>query len=211
MLTIWISDYVPNTFGYAIFRRNILRHNLTQSNLPDGFKSCLSSSCSGPCCVGNVFPMLSNQYPNASIEVELVASKAPTINISSSSGIVVTFFGVATFRARLPAGSLVEILTINVTLNAFVTVTLNSTELQRNVTKIVPTVAVLKSAVGPISSDVLVRHIELLGKMLVIPQLNKKIGDGIQLPLPMNVQFKDAALEMQDHCLRIATNVERKP
>lgn len=117
MLTIWISDYVAKTIGYAIYRHNLLNYTLTCRDLPDKLESCLNTSCSTEtCCLGNIFPGLSSSYPNTSVQVEMALSKAPITNISNNQ-IQVTLFWVVIYRTRQLSGSDVEVLKINVELD----------------------------------------------------------------------------------------------
>lgn len=210
MLTIWVSDYVLNTIGYALYRQNILRYTLTKRNLPDSFKQFLDITCQRSHCFGTTFPFLSTRYPNASVEAEMTATQAPTATISSRE-FQVTFSGNISIRIRLVDGSLVNFLTLSVTLKVFGWVSLSGTTLRSNVTRIVPTVSNFWSSVGLLPESAVLLAIYHVGSMLIIPKLNEKGQQGIQLPVLDYIKFKDASLQMQDHCLIVKTNVERSP
>lgn len=209
MLHIWISDYIPNTFTYAIFTQNFLSYNLTYRDLPSSLKSLLSTTCStDTCCLGNVFPELSSSYPNSFVEIEMAVVKAPTTNISSSK-IQVTSSGYVTFRLRSSNGSDVEVLKINVELNVIIALTLTKNLFKCNVTDLIPAVEVVSSSVGSISSASLSKALDTLCTSIVIPALNKKGQRGVPFPVLRGILFNNADLEMRDHCLYITTDVRR--
>lgn len=208
MLTIWVSDYVPNSIGYALFRQNTFRYGLTRRDLPDQFKSCLNTTCSAEAlCLGSILPELPDKYPDASVEVEMATSKEPT-TIISSDALKVTFSGVVTFQIRLSNGSVVVFLKINVKVGVFGVVTLTSGVLRGSVTRFDPTAEVVSSSLDSISSDLLSKAIKMLGDAFIVPKLNEKGQDGIPIPVLKGVTFSETHLEMHNHCFRISTDVQ---
>lgn len=207
-MTIWISDYVPNTMGYAIFMQNLLRYNLTYRDLPDGFKSCLNTTCSkeDSRCLGNMFPEISTKYPHSSVEVEIAVSKPPMTNISTSQ-IQLIFSGDMICRIRLSDGSDVELLKINVDLDFAIAVTLNDAVLKCNVIHLIPTVKVLSSSLDSIPIGTLSQEVETLCNLLLVPLLNKKFQEGIRIPLQRGVTLSNSNLNMENHCLKITTDI----
>ena len=202
-----MSDNVLNTVGYAIFTRNLLIYNLTNSDLPDNMKSYLNTTCSTQnSCLGNIFPEISSNYPNSFVEVEMVVTKAPTTNISISQ-IQITFMGDVICRIK---HSNVEVLKFSVELNAFVNATVDKMVLKGNVTRLTPTVQVINSSLISLSSDALSQAVETLGNSILLPFLNKKCEEGIPIPFPSSTfQFKNLEMDMLDHCLRITTDIKR--
>ena len=203
-----MSDSVPNAFAYAIYKQNVLNYTFTYSDLPDRLKSFLNTTCSREnSCMGKVFPELSICHPNSVVEMEMAVSEAPSTNISNGQ-IQVTLSGVVTFRTRLSNDSVVEVLNMIVDLNVIFVLTLNAAVLNYNVTHLVPTVKVVKSSVGSISSDALSQALETSCYSLLIPALNKKGRKGVPFPVLSGIIFNNTELEMQNHCLYIATDAE---
>lgn len=208
MMSLWISDYLPNTLGYAIYRHNLLNYTLTCHDLPDKLESCLNTTCSTEaCCLRNVFPGLSSSYPNTSVQVEMALSKAPITNISNNQ-IQVTLSGVVIYRTRLN-GSDVDVLKVNVELVVCIVITLNAAVLKFNVTHLIPSAVVVSSSVGSISSEKLSQALETFSNSLLIQKLNKKGQKGVSFPVLSGIKFNNIDLEMRNHCLYIATDVQR--
>lgn len=209
MMTIWMSEYVLNTVGYAIFMRNLLKYNFTKKDLPHNTRSYFNTACSEEeKCLGNMSPEISNNYPNSFLEVEMDVIKAPTINISTSQ-IQITLSAVVTSRVRLSDISDIEILKVSVVMNALIAVTVNANILKFRITHLMPSVEVISSSVGQLSREDLLSAFDYLSNLVFLPFLNNKLGLGIPIPVPDKIKFINLEMEMLDHCLHITADIKR--
>lgn len=210
MLTIWISDYIAQTVGYALQRQDVLRYHLSRDNLPESSKDYLNTTCSGSICFGSILPQVSHAYPNVSVEVDLAPSGPPRVEISQRS-MRWTIFALVTFSARLPNGTVVQMFRTNMTVSVGIAVSLVDSVLRGNVTGLATSVSVLHSAIGTVSGPLLQTVLKTAVGKFAIPRLRKFVWNGVPLPTISGVQLVDPRLEMQPHCLVVSTDVRYVP
>lgn len=210
MVTIWISDYIAQTVGYVLQRQNVLSYHLSRDILPDSSKDYLNTTCTGGLCFGSFLPQVSRAYPNASVEMDLVLTGPPRIEISPRS-IRGTILTMVTFSARLSNETLVQMFRTNMTVSVGIAVSLIDSVLRGNVTGLVPYVSVLDSSIGTVSAPVLQTLLRTAVGSYVLPVLRKFVWNGVPLPTISGVQLVDPRIEMLSRCLVVSTDVRYVP
>lgn len=210
MVTIWASDYILNTVGYVLYKRGILKHNLTKNELPVEERGVLNTTCKSLMCFGFLVPQAATVYPNATVELEMLASSYPTASISAA-GFHGNFAGVINFSARLANGSLAPMFKTKLSVATSLTASLSNMVLKATITDLSSKIEVTDSKIGKIPDAVLNAAFNLISKIFVIPKLNAIGEKGISIPSMKNVNFTNTKLAMDNHCVRITTDVQYSP
>lgn len=210
MVTIWASDYILNTVGYVLYKRGIFRYNLTKNELPVDERGVLNTTCTSLMCFGFLVPRAATVYPNASVELEMIASSYPTASISAA-GFRGNFAGVINFSARLANGSLAPMFKTKVSVTISLAVSLNNTVLKATITDLSSTIEVTDSKIGKIPDFVLNAAFNLVSKIFIVPKLNAIGEKGISIPSIKDVRFTNTKLAMDNHCVHITTDVQYSP
>lgn len=86
MIAVWISDYVVNTAGYVLHKHGRFQRTITRKDLPPAEQNLLDIDCCSTCkCIGKLLPVgVVERFPNASAELELATTAAPTVSVSAS-------------------------------------------------------------------------------------------------------------------------------
>jgi len=208
MVTIWMSDYVLNTAGYVLYKRDKLRYNLTSTLLPKDRTGFLSTTCPAlPTCIGRFLPSVAKLFPNASLELELFADDAPKAVITPEE-INGSLSLVLVFRARLSNGSLVYLFRTAVTVFVPITPRLNGTVIQGHIERIKISFKVIDSVVGNIST---LPTIFSGVKQTVLDMLNEFGQKGFPLPVIKHVELISPGLTLESHALRLTTDIKYSP
>jgi len=211
MVTFWVSSYFLNSASHVIQKHGILRHTLTKKDLPEKSRDLLNTTCSVLSgCIGSYVPAVGKKFPNASVELDMVSSSAPIAGIDPQK-VIVSFAGVAVFRARLSDGSLAHLFRTNVTAKVTVTPRLDGTVLKASVSSMENALTVIDSSVGPIAIEMLQLIFEHSENTFIIPKLNEAGEKGFPLPNTMNVKFTNAGIQLENDCVRVFTDVAYSP
>lgn len=210
MVTVLVSEYVLDTFGYVLYKHGLLMHTLTKNELPEEQRGAFNTTCTNVACFGLLVPRAAAVYPGASVEVEILASSYPTVSISTD-GIHVNCSGVINFYARLVNGSLAPMFKTRLSVTTSLTASLNGTYLRAVVVDLSPMIEVTESDIGHISDPLLNAAFVLISNLFLIPKLNAIGAKGIPIPNVKDVRFTSTRLELADHCVRIAADVEYSP
>ena len=210
MVTLWISDYVLNTVGYVLHKHNILHGLVTKNDLPKEQRGYLDTTCTSVMCFGNLVPQVAQSFPNASVEMEMVVTAPPTVEITASD-VIGHFAGVITYRARLANGSVADLFKTKLNVGMYLNIYLNNSVIKGKVVKFTSAITVTESHIGPISSLILNAVLKLAANFYIIPKLDMVGERGIPIPVLKNVRFTNTQLHLESHGLRIATDVVYSP
>lgn len=209
MVTVGISEYALKTAGYALYHRELLRHNLTSVDLPASERNFLSTSGTG-FCFGSLVPAVGSLYPNATVDLEM-ASTGPPDALISAKGVRIRASISTTFRARMSNGSLFYLLTADVSAIVGLTMTLGESALWGNLTGFVPSIVVTDSAVGPVANSALQTALKLAARWFVVPKLNGALQRGVSWSTFGKFKPVNHRLEAQSQFLQIHTDILYEP
>jgi len=86
MVVIYVSQFVINTFSYALFRSKWLSINVTNVSFPLEYHHLLDTTCDeDEICLGTALPHVAKKYPNVSATLIVEASQRPSIHLSESA------------------------------------------------------------------------------------------------------------------------------
>ena len=198
-------------YWYVLQKRGVLRHNLTKNDLPESSRHLLNTSCAFfDRCIGALVPQVGKKFPNASVELEMYSSVPPVAGIDPQN-LTGAFSGVVVLRARLSDGSLAHLFGMNVTAKIRVAPRLEGTVLKATVTSMENTLEVVDSRVGRVSAELLGLAFDVAKKSFIIPKLNEAGATGFPLPTVKHVKFTNTAIQLENNCVRVATDVEYSP
>jgi len=176
MLQVFISDYVLNSAGFALFKAGLLAYNITDQMIPSYSPIRLNTSS-----WSFILPQLASKYPNTAMIATIQATQPPSA-IISPKGISLAITSAIQFQV-LPTGSMATpVFTIGLNLTAAMMVHIvNGSLLTANISNLVPSVAMLWSDVGTIPLSLLNQGIQALTSML-LPVVNDFLSRGFPLP-----------------------------
>ncbi|KJH49704.1 LBP / BPI / CETP family protein [Dictyocaulus viviparus] len=88
MLILQLSDYLPNSLLYHAHKQRIIRLHLTPST--PGLFQFLRTTCENSFCVADLVPQLAETYPNRTLELSLISTRAPAVLFLEKKGGVIS-------------------------------------------------------------------------------------------------------------------------
>lgn len=208
MVTLWLSDYILNTAGNAMYNHGIFKHTLTARDLPQEYRGYLDTICSTTTfCFGGLVPEIRKRFPNASVEMEATATE-PVKALITSQAVEGRSVGSVIHRARLSDGSLSYLFTANVSVIISILPRLDATSIKGKVIKLTPEIKVTNSSVGVVSGAALTAMFKIISAQYIVPQLNVIGERGFSLPMIKHVQFMNVNLTTMDHCLCVTGDLK---
>lgn len=207
MVSIWISDYVPNLAIYVLFGRGLLTFTITKALLPPNSRGFLETSTTRPGAFGTLIPQLGQMYPGSSIEIEMLATECPSIAISPT-GIVARFPGRFNYRARQPNGNLADLFATKFDVNLELIVFIEDAVIKTAVLKFDPQLEVVDNRIGVI--PYLIKLLFGVIRTIVIRVLNNFGGVGFPLPTVDAVEFVNTKLVLGQGHICVMTDMEFK-
>jgi len=210
MVTFWISDYVFNTAEYVMHKSGKLRYNMTKNDLPEIHRDRLNTTCSilyG--CIGVLIPRVAYEYPDSSVEVEVLSKESPTTKIDTKNFVVRFIWSIA-FRVRLQNGSLNDLLEIIADQNVFLVPRIEQRVVKFRVSSIDETVTIANTTVGEIPVEVLKYFLDTIKETIIVPKVNESGESGLPIPAIKHVTFINPQLKLEKNCVRLSTNVAYK-
>lgn len=205
MLYLGISDFLANSAGFVYYEAGALQMNITDKMIPSQSPIRLNTRS-----FSVIIPQLEKLYPNMPMEMHLRATQSPVLK-AATSNITVQAFGAFDVYAVLPNSTLASLFVLNIEASVsaqihIVQMKLNGS-LQLNSLK----VSLEHSNVGPFSVAGLQLIMNIAVKLVVLPEVNEKLANGIPLPNVKKLNFINPNLEVNKNILVIATDLQYQP
>nr|QNL15278.1 lipopolysaccharide-binding protein-like protein [Littorina littorea] len=207
MLYLWIGKYVPQSFLYAAQQNGFLRYNLTTKDLPPDNRGFLNTTCSSGSCIGNLVPAVGKKYPNTTVELHMLSTSLPAVNMSPGK-LEASFAGEIALYANTPSGKKPYLLTLSVSAIFNMSAGIADQLVKGNITGSSFKVAVKESAVGPQSSKRINLLVGLAMKLFIIPKMNTQGEKGFPLPVTGDFKFLNTQLHIMQDALMIGTDLQ---
>jgi len=205
MLTVFISYYVFNTFGYVLQQHDILSYVVTKDDVPENFQSFFSTDCPSGTCVGTLFPELASNYPNSFIEIDLKTTSSPTLAILVDL-ITVTFQGEINIGVQ-QSDEVSTLLSLRVTITCSLTAGIRGNYITGAVTKFSPSISVISSTMNDLPEDSLNQLLEVASNAFIVPKLNEVGEKGFAIPSLEHVVLVGPTLAFLEGVIVISTDV----
>jgi len=217
MVTIWLSDYILDTFGYSLQKRNLLVYNLTKDDLDPRDQHFLNIMCDDESletkCVGSVVPKLRKipKYTNGSTVVGMWSTMVPRLSIQSGQ-IAGLFKGNMAFFAKgTPTSEPEYVFTINVTASFRLKAGMKDNIIHAQIIRSRVRVDILDSQIGPISDVGLQWIFNSVNSMFIQGKLNELGAKGFPIPKIKNVVYVNPAFEFMDSSVVIKADLLYTP
>lgn len=104
MADLYVNAYVLNTLLYAVHQNDLLSYEFTRNDLPRGYHYLMNTSCTSNSCIGKLLPDIFSRHPEATVELDVIATKSPFLNISDK-GCSIALGGNIKIQIRNSTGS----------------------------------------------------------------------------------------------------------
>lgn len=125
MADLYVNAYVLNTLLYAVHQNDLLSYEFTRNDLPRGYHYVMNTSCDSESCIGNLLPSIFSRHPAATVELDVIATKSPFLNISDK-GCSIALGGNIKIQIRNSTGSVTTLAVLTLEGYAEMSVTINS-------------------------------------------------------------------------------------
>lgn len=212
MVYMQMSDYVFNTLSLVAHEHGLLVYNLTNANLPDEDKGKLNTTCHQTIeCLGFLIPQAGKLYPDATFAVHVKSFLPPSIEVTPL-GISIYIDANITYYALLTNGSQAYLFTTNTTLTGSATASIKneSHKLIYTIQNLRPSIQVIQSNIGDVSSKALTVGFAMASKILLV-KINGEGAKGIDIPSFDDVELLDTQIQLEDHCLTVSSDIQYQP
>ncbi|XP_030832049.1 bactericidal permeability-increasing protein-like [Strongylocentrotus purpuratus] len=207
MVFIWITEYLPNSAGYALQNVGFLQYNVTPENVPAEEKNYLNTS---NFALDLLIPQINKMYPNMAMQINVNSTKAPVVKVAST-GVQAVLVGDFIPYAILPNKTLAYLFTLSVTISAKVSVNFTGNNITWNISSFSTTMKAVHSAVGPFFTSALQLAVNTAIKVDLIPDLNKLGAVGAPLPQLDGFNFTKPVVSLGEGFLKIGTDLTYTP
>ena len=208
MMTIWLSDYVANTAGYALFEHGALEFNISKDDVPPEYRKLFDTTCpSSEICIGRLIPHLAIEYPNASVVLRAGAVAPPTVDVNAT-GAFGDLEGSGDYYVRLSDDrSPVYVFRTAVSIRAELEVSIDGQAIKVKAVSLRSNVTVVNSTIGPIPTFFTSVVVGILPKAL-IPLINRVGDKGFPLPNIKSVEYVNAMLVQEERNVCLMMDVK---
>jgi len=200
-----ISDYVPNTAGYAFWKIGKLVGIITDKNIPSWSPVRLNTSS-----FKDILPELFSMYPNDAMLIRLSASQPPRATFSSAGSAVHIMGNIQAF-AILANGTLAPCFTIAGFIQTSGQAMLQNEVLSVKLAYLVGNFTLAQSYIGDFDVALLNGPLNLLFTDGIVPAVNLILSAGFKLPTVKGLTFVSPTIGYGDHFLYVSTNIQYIP
>ncbi|XP_030641111.1 bactericidal permeability-increasing protein-like [Chanos chanos] len=202
MLAAGASEFCVNTVAFAHFTAGALQINITDSMIPKTSPVHLNTSQFGP-----FIPQLPKLFPNRLMQVLLYASESPHVSLRTNM-IIVEVSAEAKVFAVQPDSSLAPLFKLDMEISLSGKVFIEGQLLKGSLTLNNFTMTLGSSEIGQFEIGVMQNTMKTALNMVVLPQLNGKLRDGLPLPSPKGFSLANAKLTVGEGFLALTTDIE---
>lgn len=223
MMYLWITDYTANTLAYVAQKHAFLKYNLTADNFPANNRSFMNTTCK-LLCIGKLIPQIGSKYPNMQVDTMIASTATPSLTMTQKSITLTTQFNASLYATPFPKGlhnnsmkmasysssTPAFLLTLGLNLSLSFQANIQNERLVGKITDSSFKVAVLKSAVGNVSSGVLNLILGGAMKLVGIPYINSIAAKGIDLPITgAGFSLVNTGINLLDGAFVISADVKK--
>lgn len=204
MVTFYLSDYVSNSLGYAIFTygSQFLRYSLTQKDLSPENRHFLNTT---------IFPPIAEKYPHSTIELLMYATRQPTLETNNSK-IIGRFRGNIEFQIREVNGELIDWFTLDVRAVIVIGVNMTNQVIRATVKTFGSHTNITKTEIEPVPPSVVINLLfRVVTRNFIVPKLNEVGKKGFPLPALDHVEYVNPELHLLNGTLCFTSDLKYVP
>lgn len=177
-----LSEYLFNSFGNIVHKRQLLWYTYTKEDLPQGHESLLDTSCEQH-CFGTLFPTAGNNHSNSTVELKVSTAKPLRVQITEAE-FRVNFTLEMAAHARQENGNSTFLFLISQELSAKVDVIIKDSKIHFEMQHPDSNIKIINSAIGQLSEDKLLTVVELAYQKVLVSALAYFRHTGFDLGVP---------------------------
>jgi len=205
MLQITISQYVPDTVGFALWKSGVLVINVDDKMIPPDSPIRFNTDS-----FQSIIPALYNLYPHKDLKATVDPIASPLITFRSNGTIHVGGqFEMIMYVCAGPTNS-THVFTLGINVITEGKIYMKGNNLMINLTYGNVSVSLRQTDIGPFDVTIL-NNLFLLAIAEGIPFINHKFADGIPLPVIKGVTFVNPYLGFGDGFIYVNTDIQYHP
>ncbi|XP_063694485.1 bactericidal permeability-increasing protein-like [Bolinopsis microptera] len=206
MVTLWITEYMLNTAGYAYQTAGFLQYNLTSDDIPDKIPIKMTTGF-----FKYFVPILYKTYPDKDLTLWLYVTKPVTFDVNKA-GVSGRAEGTITWLVHVN-DTLVPAFTLDAQLDLCVNLSVqlgSNSEIYLDLITVEPYIQLKSSNIGNFSVSALQSFIKF-SRALIVPFVNALVKNGIPLPSFDYVSFTGFDFNLEDGYIQIHTDIKYVP
>ncbi|PRP81084.1 hypothetical protein PROFUN_11198 [Planoprotostelium fungivorum] len=192
MAQVYVSDYVANSMGYAAYQSGFIHVEVTPDMVPSTSILKLNTNS-----LNGILPKLAATYPNASVYLDIVGTRAPAVTFNSTTEATFTVY----LQIEISVGvkdEKVKAITIEGDISGSATVRTNNSIVYPAIGRAATfNWNVTQSSIGDFNSKPLFGATKL-AYSTVTNVVNNKFKEGISLPTVEGLEFVNPTLTWSD-------------
>lgn len=203
MVLMWMTDFVPNSAGYVLHTTGFFQYNVTQDKIPSDIKVSLNTS---DFAVQFAIPQIAKLYPNMMMQVNLNTTAPPKLSITSDKVGALVNGDISAYIIQ-PNKSLTYLFTLGATLNVSASIGFRKADLTWNSSYVSADLKLLHTAIDDFKIDSLRSVVQLVCRVYIIPEINKRGEKGVPVPSFRDYAFVNPVVEQKEGLLKIGTDI----
>ncbi|XP_041859111.1 bactericidal permeability-increasing protein [Melanotaenia boesemani] len=191
MLSVGLSEFTLNSALYGYFSAGELQVHINESMVPPKSPVHLNTSS-----MGMFVPQLPKQFPGLLMDLQVYARQAPTFSLQPGVVKLGVQAAVNAFAIE-PNGTQIPLFILNVDTQFSGKVWTADEKLKGSVMMDNFTLTLVSSKVGTVRIDALENTVWAGMKLMILPEVNEKLGNGIILLRTKHAQLINSVLKME--------------
>jgi len=209
LLTFIISETMGDCLANIFYLEDLLTGIITSSMVPKASPIQLNTNDT---TLRKLIPNLYSNFPNASINLQVYATEAPDVIISSANNMLeVTLIGNVIVMVERNDSKYVSAFTLGLTLNAFATIGVSGNTLIGVITKVNQNTTLINSNIGPINVKDVYTLVTVFVGFGVVPILNKLLGHGFPIPDVEGMELINSMIYYGNGFLQVGADFNYNP
>lgn len=202
MLSMGLSDFMVNSASYAYYSNQVFTMFIEDYMIPPTCHVRLNTSCMGP-----YIPQLPQLFPGLLMRLEVYARGVPMFSFQPDSVELGIPLAIKAFAIQ-PNTTLTPLFKLHVVANVSGDAWIGGGRLRASVMMDNFTLSLAMSEVGPFKTTPLEKLLQSGLKMMVLPTINKILGQGVVLPRMKNVELMNSELKVEQGFIAIVSDFE---
>ncbi|KAM9350475.1 bactericidal permeability-increasing protein [Symphorus nematophorus] len=201
MLSLGLSEFTLNSASFGYYTAGLFQAVINDSMIPPKSPVHLNTSEMGP-----FVPQLPKMFPGLLMILQVYAREVPLFSFLPGA-VTLDFQGAVKAFAIQPNGTQTPLFKLNVDSHFSGKLWIADGKLKGSMAMNNLTVTLASSEVGSFKTDAIER-VAKMGATIAITNLNKKLGEGVDLPRMKHAELVNTVLEMEEGFIAIVSDAQ---